>query len=102
VFLDIPISLCVSDQLVFLKLVPVVVVFTQYDRLVRTKKFELREEDDSMDPTILDERSKEEAQKALAICVQSLKQTMDRLNTPMPHYDNVSSITSFLFYIDWR
>jgi hypothetical protein len=57
-FLDIPFSLRVSDQLVFSKLVPVVVVFTQYDRLVRTKKFELREENDSMDPTVLDERSK--------------------------------------------
>jgi hypothetical protein len=96
--LDIPFSLRMSDQLLFSKLVPVVVVFTQYDRLVRTKKFELREEDDSMDPTVLDQRSKEEAQNALAICVQSLKQTMDRLNTPMPHYDNVSSILPFILY----
>ena len=85
------------DRLTYLKSVPVVVVFTQYDQLVRTKKSELEDENDSMDSKALDHQSTEEAQKALATCVQSLKQTMGALATPMPDYVNVSS-KSCLFY----
>jgi hypothetical protein len=52
-----------------------------------------------MDPTTLDNRSKEEAQQAFEICVQSLQRTMDRLRIPMPHYVKVSGIFVPLYYL---
>ncbi|KAH9956385.1 hypothetical protein BGW80DRAFT_1388173 [Lactifluus volemus] len=70
--------------------IPVVIVFTQYDRLVRTKKAELKEQHHNMDSTTLDEHSKDEAQQAFEICVQSLQRTMGHLGIPMPHYVKVS------------
>ena len=74
------------------------IVFTQYDRLLRTKKFELEEEEEDLDPKILNQRSKEEAQKALAVCVQSLKDAMGRIDTPMPPYAKVSSMISYSLF----
>ena len=79
-------------------LVPVVVVFTQYDRLVRTKKAELKQEYENLDVTQLNDRSEEEAQKAFNICVQSLLRTMNRLRIPPPRYVKVSG-TFVQFYI---
>ena len=73
------------------KSAPLVVVFTKYDRLLRTKKDELQEDHPGLKPEVIDERSKKEAQQALDRCVQSLKNTMSEMNTPMPHYVNVSS-----------
>jgi GTPase SAR1 family protein len=70
--------------------IPVVIVFTQYDRLVRTKQRELKEQHHNMDSTTLDKHSMDEARKAFEICVQSLRLTMERLHIPMPHYVKVS------------
>ncbi|KAI9432389.1 hypothetical protein H4582DRAFT_2131814 [Lactarius indigo] len=70
--------------------VPIVIVFTQYDRLVRTKEAELREDHPHMDPTRLHDRGVEEAQKAFEDCLKSLQRTMDRLGIPMPPYATVS------------
>jgi len=42
-----------------------VVVFTKYDRLVRTKRAELREDYEHMSADELDRRSREEAKNAL-------------------------------------
>ncbi|KAH9012450.1 hypothetical protein EDB84DRAFT_1680696 [Lactarius hengduanensis] len=70
--------------------VPIVIVFTQYDRLVRTKEAELREDHPDMDPTRLHDRGVEEAQKAFQDCLQSLKRTMNKLGIPMPRYARVS------------
>ncbi|KAH9022713.1 hypothetical protein EDB84DRAFT_490480 [Lactarius hengduanensis] len=70
--------------------VPIVVVFTQYDRLVRTKEAELKEDHPNMDPTRLHDRGVEEAQKAFQECLQSLKRTINRLGIPMPRYARVS------------
>ncbi|KAF5346271.1 hypothetical protein D9756_011263 [Leucocoprinus leucothites] len=70
--------------------IPVVIVFTQYDRLVRIKTAELKEEHPNMDPATLDERSKDEARNVFEICVQSLQHTMNHLNIPMPDYVKVS------------
>ena len=76
------------------------IVFTQYDRLVRTKKAELKQEDKNIDPTTLDDRSKEDAQKAFKKCVQLLQDTMVRLGIiPMPHYIKVSGIFVTLYYL---
>ena len=78
------------------------IVFTQYDRLLRTKRFELEdeeeEEEEDLDPNTLNQRSKEEAQKALAVCVQSLKDAMGRIDTPMPPYAKVSSMISYSLF----
>ena len=68
------------------------IVFTQYDKLVRTKEDELREDDENINTATLKDQSKEEARKAFEICVQSLQRTMDRLKIPMPRYVKVSGI----------
>jgi ribosome recycling factor len=74
---------------------PVVVVFTKYDLLVRTKKAELKLQERSED---LDELSKEEAQKALDSYVQSLEHAMESVEAPTPPHVKVSSIISHFFY----
>jgi len=43
-----------------------------------------------MDPTTVDDRSKDEAQRAFEICTQSLQRTMHHLGIPMPYYVKVS------------
>ncbi|KAI0246579.1 hypothetical protein BJV78DRAFT_1286286 [Lactifluus subvellereus] len=70
--------------------IPVVIVFTQYDKLVRTKEAELLEDDEGIDSAALKRKSEKEAGKAFEICVQSLQRTMDRLKIPMPYYVKVS------------
>jgi hypothetical protein len=81
-----------------MKSAPLVVVFTKYDRLLRTKKDELQEDHPGLKAEALDKRSKKEAQQVLGICVQSLERTMSGMNTPMPHYVNVSGIISHLLF----
>jgi len=78
---------------------PVVIVFTKYDKLVRTKRAELQEDGDgdSLSEDALDEKSREESQKALDICIQSLERTLRSMETPKSqtpklHYVNVSRI----------
>ena len=78
--------------------VPIVVVFTQYDRLVRTKEAELREEYPKMNQDRLRELGAEEAHEAFTICLQSLQRTMNRLRIPMPRHAKVSGILSPLYY----
>jgi hypothetical protein len=82
-----------------MKSAPLVIVFTKYDRLLRTKKDELQEDNPGMKPEVLDKRSKKEAQQVLNICVQSLERTMSEMNTPIPHLVKVSgTISHSLFY----
>ncbi|KAI9463259.1 hypothetical protein BJY52DRAFT_74397 [Lactarius psammicola] len=77
-------------QFAYKNQVPIVIVFTQYDRLVRTKAAELSEEHPRIDPTRLRDWSVEEAGKAFEICLQSLQRTVDYLKIPMPRYATVS------------
>ncbi|KAH9033826.1 hypothetical protein EDB85DRAFT_1890099 [Lactarius pseudohatsudake] len=70
--------------------VPIVIVFTHYDQLVRTKEAELRKDHPHMDPTRLHDRGEEEAQKAFQDCLKSLKRTTNRLGIPMPRYATIS------------
>ena len=72
--------------------VPIVIVFTQYDRLVRTKEAELRQRHPGLKPTVLRDRSVEDAKRAFDYCLQLLKRSMDRLGIPMPHYAKASGI----------
>ena len=81
---------------------PVVIVLTKYDRLVKTKRVELQEDDDSLSEDVLRERSKEEAQKVLDMCTESLERTLRDMETPefqtlKPRHVNVSGITFPLF-----
>ncbi|KAF8257410.1 hypothetical protein EI94DRAFT_1758482 [Lactarius quietus] len=71
------------------KQIPIVLVFTQYDRLVRTKEVQLRGIRD-MDLTHRRERSVEEARKAFEETLRSLQSTMDQYRIPMPPYVTVS------------
>lgn len=82
------------DGFIFPESAPVVVVFTKYDRLLRSKKIELKYENDNLDPDDLIQQCREDARKKLDRCVQSLEGAMIRLETPMPRYVNVSSIMS--------
>jgi hypothetical protein len=69
---------------------PVVIVFTKYDRLVRTRRAELQEENNGLSEDVLRERSEEEARKAFDKCIQLLERTLRDTNTPKPRHVNVS------------
>jgi hypothetical protein len=97
-FLTTPIVHLWLDVFIFAESAPVVVVFTKYDRLLRSKKIELKGDNDAPDPDDLIRRSKEESQKVLDGCVQSLKGAMIRLETQMPRHVNVSSIKFHSFF----
>lgn len=76
-----------------------VIVFTQYDRLVRTKEAELREEYPNMDQARVKEMGREDAQEAFNTCLKSLQRTMNHLKIPMPRYARVSGIISPVYYL---
>jgi len=80
--------------LTFTESAPVVVVFTKYDKLVRTKRDELREEDPGADPEVLARRSEVEVGNALNECIQCLKRSLHGMETPMVPHANVSGINS--------
>jgi hypothetical protein len=66
-----------------------VIVFTQYDRLVRTKKAELEEDEGITDV----ERYEEDARLAFVKCLGLVEKTITRyLKVPMPRYCKVSGV----------
>ena len=77
--------------------VPIVIVFTRYDLLVRLKRAELKEDYPHMDDHNLDNRSVVEAWKAFERCLESLRHTMRRLNIQMPPYARVSGT-----FVSWH
>lgn len=68
-------------------------VFTQYDRLERSKVLELQEDYENMDETSLRTQSVKDASDAFNKCLQSVKRIMDRLRIPMPHCAKVSGMS---------
>jgi hypothetical protein len=78
---------------------PVVVVFTKYDKLVRTKMFELKEDKTGLNSDGLNKLTKEEAQKALDTSVQSLHNAIRKMDSEMelPRWAKVSSKFSYSF-----
>ena len=72
--------------------VPILIVFTQYDRLVRTKEAELRQKYPDMDSTRLRDQSVEEARGAFKYCLKLLERSMENLKIPMPSYAKASGI----------
>ena len=77
--------------------VPIVIVFTQYDRLVRTKEAELRQKYPSMGQSALSDQSVEKARMAFGYCLELLERSMKRLNIPMPRYATASGIFAPLY-----
>ena len=76
---------------------PVVIVLTKYDKLVKTKRAELQEDDDSLSEDVLRERSEEAARNVLDVCIESLERTLRNMYTresqmPKPQHVNVSGI----------
>jgi hypothetical protein len=86
--------------LAFTESAPVVVVFTKYDQLIRSKKAELRGGDKGVNSEELDKRSKVASQKVLDVCVESLKSAIGRMDTEMqtktqmPPWVKISSMDS--------
>ena len=72
--------------------VPILIAFTQYDRLVRTKEAELRQKYPDMGATSLRDRSVVEAKGAFGYCLELLQRSMERLGIPMPRYATASGI----------
>jgi len=92
-------QLCLTrtyDGFIFTETVPIVVVFTKYDRLVYTMKSELKDNNVNLGPEDLDQRGKEEARKALDVSIQSVKDAFGRLGLKEQtiRHANVSSIFS--------
>ena len=83
-------SISVLLLLMSLSAVPLVLVFTQYDRLVRTKAIQLRET--ITDPATLRQRSVEAAKEAFKDTEKSLEKTVGILKIEMPTYATVSGI----------
>ena len=67
-------------------------VFPQYDRLVRQKEAELRMAYENMDKTSLRNQSVKDASTAFEKCLGSLQRTMILLNIPMPYCVPVSGM----------
>jgi hypothetical protein len=66
-----------------------VVVFTKFDKLLDSKKLELREEDKSLIGEDLDNRSKQEVEKVEVSCVESLKKAVGAMKSPMAEPSHV-------------
>jgi len=81
-----------------------VVVVTQYDKLVDSKKLEVRDDarhsGENLDEETLNMRSKKEVQRVLVECKESLEGATGELKIPMVPYVPISSIISYsLFYL---
>ena len=85
------------DGFKFAETVPIVIVFTKYDRLVWSMKRELEEDDVNLGPEDLDKRAREEAQKVLDNITKFLKNASGRLGLKEQTMSHayVSGIDSF-------
>jgi hypothetical protein len=92
-----PVMRMEHDGFIFMESAPVVIVFTKYDKLVRSKEIELRGDQNSPFTDDMVEQSKVEAQKVLDNCIQSLKSAETRLKAPKLHHATVSSMISNSF-----
>ena len=79
------------NRLISSESAPIVLVFTKYDRLVRTKKIELKEDNDKLSKDELDKQSRWEAEDALRsfVNMKSIKAAMADMR-----YVKVSSMIS--------
>jgi hypothetical protein len=67
-----------------------VVVFTQYDRLVKTriKQFQRKNKNTTLEAAKL--QGEKDARDAFQVCVDSLERSMNKLNVTMPPFSKVS------------
>ena len=72
------------------KTVPLVVVFTQYDRLVKTKIKQFQRKNSNTTTEAAKQQGEADALVALRVCVESLERSMKKLNVAMPPYAKVS------------
>ena len=72
------------------QIVPLVVVFTQYDRLVRTKIKQFQRKNKNTTPEAAKQQGEADASGALRVCVESLERSMNKLSVTMPPYSRVS------------
>jgi translation initiation factor IF-2 len=81
---------------IYTRTVPIVVVFTKYDRLVWSKKKELEEDNVNLGPEDLNQRGEEEAKKVLDTCIESVENALRRLGLKEQtiRHANVSSMFS--------
>ena len=77
--------------------VPIVIVFTKYDRLVRMKELELRQKYPDMEATGLRDQSVEDSRKAFRFHLQLLRRSMERLGILMPRYATALGIFAPLY-----
>ena len=76
--------------ILFDQIVPLVVVFTQYDRLVRTKIKQFQRKNKNTTQEAAKQQGGVEASEALRVCVESLERSMKKLNVTMPPFSKVS------------
>ena len=72
------------------QIVPLVVVFTQYDRLVRTKIKQFQRKNKNATLEVAKQQGNVDAADAFHVCVESLERSMKELNVTMPPYSKVS------------
>jgi len=77
-------------QLAYEKAIPLVVVFTQYDRLVKTKMKQFQRKNKNTTPEVAKQHGEVDASGAFRVCVESLERSMNKLNVTMPPYSKVS------------
>jgi hypothetical protein len=87
------------DGLIFTEPAPVVVVFTKYDKLFRSKKFDLQETRAGLNPQDVHNRAREEARTEFDIYVQSFHNAIRKMDSTMemPPWTEVSSKTPTRF-----
>ena len=71
-------------------IVPLVVVFTQYDRLVKTKIKQFQRKNKNTAPEVAKRQGDLDASEAFRVCVESLERSMKKLSVTMPPYSKVS------------
>ncbi|KXN80864.1 hypothetical protein AN958_07086 [Leucoagaricus sp. SymC.cos] len=69
-------------QLAHTQTIPLVIVFTQYDKLVKTKIKQLERKNNKMTPEAAEQQGKVDAQEALKVSVKSLERSMKKLKVP--------------------
>ena len=69
---------------IFTESAPIVVVFTKFDRLLDSIKFELRVDDENLIGEELNNRSNEAAKKVHAKCVGILNKAVSEMKPPIP------------------
>ena len=80
------------------QLVPIVIVFTKYDQLMKMKEAALQEDSPQLQPAVVHDLGMEEAWKVFRIWLGVLQHKMNHLGIPMPPCITVSGRSAPLYY----